>query len=96
MVEPEAAFFELEDNMSLAERFLKRNSRDVLADCAEDMAFFAEHVEKGVVGRLEHILAQNFAGCLIQTRSRFWGSRGKNLNSLLPGAKICRPNMSDF
>jgi len=60
MVEPEAAFFELEDNMALAERFLKRLCRDVLADCAEDMAFFADRVETSVVRRLEHILAHDF------------------------------------
>jgi asparaginyl-tRNA synthetase len=60
MVEPEAAFFELEDNMALAERFLKRLCGDVLADCGEDMAFFAEHTEKGVVARLEHIVERDF------------------------------------
>ena len=38
MVEPEMAFYELTDNMALAERFLKRICRDVLADCGEDMA----------------------------------------------------------
>jgi asparaginyl-tRNA synthetase len=60
MVEPEAAFFELTDNMALAERFLKRICRDVLADCGDDMAFFVEHVDKSVVARLERILAHNF------------------------------------
>ncbi len=60
MVEPEAAFFELTDNMALAERFLKRLCRDVLANCAEDLQFFAEHVEKSVISRLEHILAHDF------------------------------------
>jgi asparaginyl-tRNA synthetase len=60
MVEPEAAFYELTDNMALAERFLKRICRDVLADCGEDMAFFAEHVDKAVVGRLEGIVAHDF------------------------------------
>ena len=53
MVEPEAAFFELDDNMALAERFLKRICRDVLADCQEDMQLFAEHVDKTVLERLE-------------------------------------------
>ena len=42
MVEPEMAFFELADNMELAERFLKRIFRDVLARCAEDMEFFRQ------------------------------------------------------
>lgn len=60
MVEPEAAFFELTDNMALAERFLKRLCGDVLADCLEDMTFFAEHIEKSAMGRLEHILAHDF------------------------------------
>jgi asparaginyl-tRNA synthetase len=60
MVEPEAAFFELTDNMALAERLLKRICRDVLAECSEDMAFFAEHVDKAVVGRLEGIAAHDF------------------------------------
>ena len=60
MVEPEAAFFELQDNMALAERFLKRICGDVLANCPDDMDFFVEHVEKSVIGRLEHIVAHEF------------------------------------
>ena len=46
MVEPEAAFFELTDNMDLAERFLKRIFRDVLARCPEDMEFIRERIDK--------------------------------------------------
>jgi asparaginyl-tRNA synthetase len=60
MVEPEAAFFELTDNMALAERFLRRICHDVLANCREDMEFFVEHVDKALVGRLEGILAHDF------------------------------------
>jgi len=60
MVEPEAAFFELPDNMALAERFLKRLCRDVLDHCGEDMAFFAEHIDQTVIGRLEAIVARDF------------------------------------
>jgi asparaginyl-tRNA synthetase len=60
MVEPEAAFYELPDNMALAERFLKRICRDVQSDCADDMAFFAEHVDKAVTARLDSILAHDF------------------------------------
>jgi asparaginyl-tRNA synthetase len=60
MVEPEAAFFELTDNMALAERFLKRIGRDVLADCQEDMKLFVEHVDKVVIERLEGIVAKDF------------------------------------
>jgi asparaginyl-tRNA synthetase len=46
--------------MALAERFLKRLCGDVLADCHEDMAFFAEQIEKSAIGRLENILAHDF------------------------------------
>jgi asparaginyl-tRNA synthetase len=60
MVEPEAAFFELTDNMALAERFLKRICRDVLQHCDEDMALFEEHVEKGVRQRLGHVAERDF------------------------------------
>ncbi|MGI9516729.1 MAG: asparagine--tRNA ligase [Pirellulaceae bacterium] len=42
MIEPEMAFYELPDNMDLAERFLKRMFRDALARCAEDMKFFSD------------------------------------------------------
>jgi asparaginyl-tRNA synthetase len=60
MVEPEMAFFELTDNMDLAERFLKRIFRDVLTQCAEDMAFFDERVEAGIRATLEGVAASDF------------------------------------
>src|SRR4029077_18480462 len=46
MVEPEMAYFDLNDNMDLAEAFLKRVVTDVLEKCAEDMDFFNERIEK--------------------------------------------------
>lgn len=60
MVEPEAAFFELADNMDLAERFLKRIFRDVLQRSAEDMEFFARWVEPTAITTLEHVLKEEF------------------------------------
>ncbi len=48
MIEPEMAFYELTDNMDLAEAFLKRIFRDVLEQCGEDMEFFNELVDKRV------------------------------------------------
>ena len=41
MIEPEMAFYELDDNMDLAESFLKRIFKDALEHCAEDMEFFS-------------------------------------------------------
>jgi asparaginyl-tRNA synthetase len=60
MVEPEMAFFELTDNMDLAEKFLKRMFRDVLAECSEDMEFFDTHVEPGVRQMLSSVVETEF------------------------------------
>src|SRR4029079_11793614 len=60
MVEPEMAFYELTDNMDLAERFLKRIFHDVLNQCREDMEFFNERIDKTVITTLEQILASSF------------------------------------
>jgi asparaginyl-tRNA synthetase len=60
MVEPEAAFFELDDNMALAERFLKRICGDVLNDCQEDLALFVEHVDKAAIDRLTTVVERDF------------------------------------
>lgn len=61
MIEPEMAFFELEDNMDLAERYLKRMLRDVLGDCHEDMEFFDKWVQNGLLDSLKLVLEKPFA-----------------------------------
>lgn len=60
MVEPEMAFFDLTDNMGLAERFLKRLCSDVLQQCPEDMQFFSEHIDPTATAALEQIVASQF------------------------------------
>ena len=60
MVEPEMAFYELHDNMDLAERLLKRIFRDVLQRCPEDMEFFNLRIEKTVIQTLRHIVETEF------------------------------------
>lgn len=61
MVEPEAAFFDLNDNMQLAEDFLKRVFQDCLEHCAEDMQFFNERIEKGKIEQLQSVVEKPFA-----------------------------------
>jgi asparaginyl-tRNA synthetase len=61
MVEPEAAFYELEDNMRLAEEFLKFTIRYVLENCREDLEFFNQRIEKTVMATLEHVAEATFA-----------------------------------
>jgi asparaginyl-tRNA synthetase len=60
MIEPEMAFFELTDNMDLAERFLKTVLRDVLTQCAEDMAFFQERIDKQILTTLQSVVEGDF------------------------------------
>jgi asparaginyl-tRNA synthetase len=60
MVEPEMAFYELEDNMDLAEAFLKRIFRDVLERCPEDMKFFNERIDATAIATLEGIVNSEF------------------------------------
>ena len=61
MIEPEVAFADLGDNADLAESFLKSVVRDVLEERADDMAFFAERIDKTVMTRLETLVQQEFA-----------------------------------
>jgi asparaginyl-tRNA synthetase len=60
MVEPEMAFYDLADNMTLAEAFIKRIIKDALEQVPEDMKFFQERIDKEVLTRLEAILKSNF------------------------------------
>ncbi len=60
MIEPEIAFADLNDNANLAEDFLRYIFRAVLAERADDMAFFAERVDKTCIARLEKFLSSSF------------------------------------
>jgi len=60
MIEPEMAFYELEDNMRLAEEFLKTIIRYVLDHCREDLEFFNQFIEKTVLATLEQVAQADF------------------------------------
>jgi asparaginyl-tRNA synthetase len=60
MIEPEMAFFDLTDNMELAERFLKSVMRDVVDNCAEDMQFFNERIDTSLLATAASVLASDF------------------------------------
>ena len=61
MIEPEIAFADLGDLADLAEDFLKAICRDVLERRAEDMAFFRDRIDRGVIERLENVVEATFA-----------------------------------
>jgi asparaginyl-tRNA synthetase len=60
MVEPEVAFADLSDNADLAEDLLKHLLRRVLEECEDDMAFFQQRIDKGVLERLQGVVDSDF------------------------------------
>jgi len=60
MIEPEIAFGDLNDDMDLAEAFIKHLLRTALTDCEEDLAFFNQRVETTLLDTLNGIAAANF------------------------------------
>jgi asparaginyl-tRNA synthetase len=87
MIEPEIAFADLSDDATLAEALLKHVFRTVLAERADDMAFFEERIEKGVIAKLSGIVDSEFVrmdyteaiGILEKSKQKFefpvkWGT----------------------
>lgn len=60
MVEPEMPFYELEDNMDLAESFVRTIVKDILEHCQEDLAFFNERIEPKLLESLHNIVDHQF------------------------------------
>ena len=60
MIEPEVAFADLSDNMALAEEMIKYIIRYVLEHAPEEMAFFNEFMDKGLLERLHNIVDADF------------------------------------
>ena len=61
MIEPEIAFADLNDDMILAESMLKYIIRYVLENAPEEMQFFNNFVDKGLIDRLTHVAESEFA-----------------------------------
>ncbi|WP_392564750.1 asparagine--tRNA ligase [Orbus wheelerorum] len=61
MMEPEVAFADLNDVAKLSEKMLKYVFKAVLEKRADDMQFFAEHVDKEAISRLENFVNSDFA-----------------------------------
>ncbi len=61
MIEPEMAFADLKDDMECAESYLKFCLKYVLDRCNEDLEFFDQFIESGVINRLQHVVSSPFA-----------------------------------
>ena len=60
MIEPEMAFYDINDNMELAEDFVKYCIGYALENCADDIAFLAEHFDPQLTERLRSVISQDF------------------------------------
>lgn len=60
MIEPEMAFHDLEDDCDLAEAFVRHLIHTVLDKCPQDMAFFDQRIDKGIVERLRTVADGSF------------------------------------
>lgn len=60
MIEPEMAFYDITDNMDLAEEFVKYCIAYALEHCRKDIEFLAEHFDKELIERLEFVLHNDF------------------------------------
>lgn len=60
MIEPEMAFADINDDMDLAESYLKAVFGAVLEECSEEMEFFDAFIKKGVLERLKNVVTTPF------------------------------------
>ncbi len=60
MIEPEMAFYEIEDNMVLAEDFIKYLVRYALENCTDDLKFLNDMFDKELIERLEGVVKTEF------------------------------------
>lgn len=60
MIEPEMAFYDLDDNMDLAEEFVKYLIKYAIENCREDLEFLNNMIDKGLLERLNFVLNNDF------------------------------------
>ncbi len=60
MIEPEMAFYDLKDNMDLAEEFVKYLIKYALENCPDDLGFLNSMIDKGLIERLKFVLENEF------------------------------------
>ncbi|MBR2947105.1 MAG: asparagine--tRNA ligase [Bacteroidales bacterium] len=60
MIEPEMAFYEIEDNMDLAEEFIKYLVQYALDNCADDLQFLNNMFDKELIDRLKSVIGTEF------------------------------------
>lgn len=60
MIEPEIAFYDIVDNMNLAEEFIKYLVQWALDNCRDDLEFLNNMIDKELIARLESVVSKEF------------------------------------
>ncbi|MCU0613316.1 MAG: asparagine--tRNA ligase [Candidatus Eisenbacteria bacterium] len=82
MIEPEMAFFDLEDNMNLIERFMKYCARYVAERCAHEVEFFQTHYEPRLGERYRTIVENEFGRITYKEALKSLSEAGANLETV--------------
>ncbi len=77
-VEPEIAFAELPEVIETAEDMIKHVIRTLLDTCPDEMKFFDEHFEKGLIARLEELISHDFGVCTYTEAIKLLKESGEN------------------
>jgi asparaginyl-tRNA synthetase len=77
MIEPEMAFYDLTDNMDLAEEFVKYLIRYALDNCIEDLKFLNSMIDKALLERLKFVLDNEFVRITYTEAVSILSSSGK-------------------
>ena len=59
-IEPEVCFADIDDIIGIAEEFIKSIIKSVMENCPDELAFFDQWVEKGLIDKLNHVLNSDF------------------------------------
>jgi asparaginyl-tRNA synthetase len=60
MIEPEMAFYDLKENLDLAEEFIRSILASVLENCTDDMAFLNRFVDKDLMATIDDVINKSF------------------------------------
>ncbi|MBN1108004.1 MAG: asparagine--tRNA ligase [Bacteroidales bacterium] len=77
MIEPEMAFYDLNDNMDLAEDFIKYLIRYALDNCSDDLEFLNNMIDKGLYERLRFVVDNEFVRMTYTDAVRILESSGR-------------------
>lgn len=96
MIEPEVAFYELEDNMELAEDFLKYLIRYALDNCKDDLEFLTKMFDAELIDRLKFVVENDFVRLDYTEGIKILMESGAKFDTRSAGASTCKANTERY